>query len=130
MRELVSSSSQTQLIVTAPHASPVFCNCSRYVPWANLSTTLGNAAEDGVEFNVVGVIGLDFGGETIQRALDGFLGGRVHHARELRRIIRHPGDEGWYLISTVATCHGDDGLGHINVLILLRVPSGVSYLTS
>lgn len=37
--------------------------------------TLGNTALDVVELNVIGVIGLDVSGETVERALDGFLGG-------------------------------------------------------
>jgi hypothetical protein len=42
--------------------------------------TLGDTALDVLELDVVGVVGLDIGGETVESALDGFLGGRVHHA--------------------------------------------------
>lgn len=42
--------------------------------------TLGNTALDVVELNVIGVIGLDVSGETVQSALNGVLGGGVHHA--------------------------------------------------
>jgi hypothetical protein len=41
---------------------------------------LGDTALDVVPLDVVGIIGLDIGGETVEGALDGFLGGRVHHA--------------------------------------------------
>ena len=47
-------------------------------------TALGDAALDVLELDVVGVVGLDIGGETVQSALDGFLGGRVHHAGLLK----------------------------------------------
>ena len=43
-------------------------------------TALGDTALDVLELDVVGVVGLDIGGETVEGALDGFLGGRVHHA--------------------------------------------------
>jgi hypothetical protein len=42
--------------------------------------SLGDSALDALELDVVGVVGLDVGGESVQSALDGFLGGRVHHA--------------------------------------------------
>ena len=42
--------------------------------------TLGDTALDVVPLDIVGVVGLDIGGETVESALDGFLGGRVHHA--------------------------------------------------
>lgn len=41
---------------------------------------LGDTALDVVPLDVVGVVGLDIGSETVEGALDGFLGGRVHHA--------------------------------------------------
>lgn len=41
---------------------------------------LGDAALDVVPLDVVSVVGLDVSSETVQSALDGFLGGRVHHA--------------------------------------------------
>ena len=41
---------------------------------------LGDTALDVVPLNVVSVVGLDVGCETVQGALDGLLGGRVHHA--------------------------------------------------
>jgi hypothetical protein len=40
----------------------------------------GDTALDVVPLDVIGVVGLDIGGETVERALDRFLGGRVHHA--------------------------------------------------
>ena len=43
-------------------------------------TAGGGALDKAVPLDVVGVVGLDIGGETVQSALDGFLGGRVHHA--------------------------------------------------
>lgn len=41
---------------------------------------LGDSGDDGVVLNVVRVVGLDVGSKTVEGALDGFLGGRVHHA--------------------------------------------------
>ena len=41
--------------------------------------TLGDSGLDVVPLDVVGIVGLDIGRETVQSALDGFLGGRVHH---------------------------------------------------
>ena len=43
-------------------------------------SALGDARLDVIELDVVGVVGLDIGGETVQGALDGLLGGAVHHA--------------------------------------------------
>lgn len=43
-------------------------------------SALGNPGNDGVVLDVVGVVGLNVGGETVEGALEGFLGGRVHHA--------------------------------------------------
>jgi peptide deformylase len=40
----------------------------------------GDARLDVVELDVVGVVGLDVGGETVEGALDGLLGRAVHHA--------------------------------------------------
>jgi hypothetical protein len=82
---------------------------------ASRLATLGDTALDVVPLDVIGVVGLDVGGETVERALDRFLGGRVHHAGlslsakgtqktssscvwryctyVLRRIIRRPADE-------------------------------------
>jgi hypothetical protein len=40
---------------------------------------LGDTALDVLELDVVGVVGLDIGCKTVEGALDGFLGGRVHH---------------------------------------------------
>jgi len=36
---------------------------------------LGDTALDALELDVVGIVGLDVGGETVECALDGFLGG-------------------------------------------------------
>ena len=43
-------------------------------------SALGDAGLDVVELDVVSVVGLDIGGETVEGALDGLLGGAVHHA--------------------------------------------------
>ena len=42
---------------------------------------LGDTALDVLELDVVGVVGLDVGSETVEGALDGLLGRAVHHAR-------------------------------------------------
>jgi hypothetical protein len=48
--------------------------------WEECLATLGDSADDIVKFDVVGVVGLDVGGEAVEGALDGFFGGGVHHA--------------------------------------------------
>jgi hypothetical protein len=42
---------------------------------------LGDSGDDALVLDVIRVVGLDVGGETVEGALDGFLGGRVHHTR-------------------------------------------------
>ena len=44
-----------------------------------LSETLGNGLDDAVVFDVVGVVGLEFGGNARESALEGLLGGSVDH---------------------------------------------------
>lgn len=44
-------------------------------------TALGNPGDNVVVLNVIGVVGLDVRGQTVQSALQGFLRRRVHHAR-------------------------------------------------
>jgi hypothetical protein len=108
---------------------------------------LGDAALDVLPLNVVGVVGLDISGETVQSALDGFLGGRVHHAglepvsstttppstslpdrREsqtyvLRRIIRCPADKRNLATRALAAVVLDveDGIATTNALLALAV---------
>ena len=53
---------------------------SRRIEEERRLTALGDTALDVLELDVVGVVGLDIGSETVEGALDGFLGGRVHHA--------------------------------------------------
>lgn len=36
--------------------------------------------DDAVVLDVVGIVGLDVNSEAVERALEGILGGRVHHA--------------------------------------------------
>ena len=74
-------------------------------------SALGDTRLDVIELDVVSVVGLDVGGETVEGALDSLLGGGVHHAglcsvseyvaicggsktHVLRRIIGGPRDEG------------------------------------
>lgn len=40
----------------------------------------GGALDDFAVLDVVGVVGLDVDGKAVERTLEGFLGGRVHHA--------------------------------------------------
>lgn len=47
--------------------------------WTGLAA-LGDAAEDGLVLDIVGVVGLDVGGEAVERTLQGVLGGGIHHA--------------------------------------------------
>jgi hypothetical protein len=54
--------------------------CAKSTDVASRLAALGDTALDVVPLNVVSVVGLDVGCETVQSALDGFLGGRVHHA--------------------------------------------------
>lgn len=43
-------------------------------------TAGGGALDEAVPLDVVGVVGLDVDGKAVERTLEGFLGGRVHHA--------------------------------------------------
>lgn len=43
-------------------------------------SALGDARLDVIELDVVSVVGLDIGGETVEGALDSLLGRAVHHA--------------------------------------------------
>ena len=54
--------------------------CAKSTNAVRRLAALGHTALDVVPLDVVGVVGLDIGGETVESALDGFLGGRVHHA--------------------------------------------------
>lgn len=112
---------------------------------ASRLTTLGNTALDGVPLDVIGVVGLDIGGETVEGALDSFFGGRVHHAGllivsmqvpsraymhtdvltgatyVLRRIIWYPADEGNLAPGTLAgvelVLDIEDGVATANALL-------------
>lgn len=86
------------------------CCCAKSTVARRLAA-LGDTALDVVPLNVVGIVGLNIGSETVEGALDGLLGGRVHHAglsavstsltstsstvytHVLRRIIWRPADE-------------------------------------
>jgi len=57
-------------------------------------TALRDSADDVVVLDVIGVVGLNVSGETVESTLDGFLGGRVHHTGVLWRIIWGPADKG------------------------------------
>lgn len=49
---------------------------------------LGDSGDDALVLDVIGVVGLDVGSETIEGALNSFLGGRVHHAGlEMKQLI-------------------------------------------
>jgi hypothetical protein len=43
-------------------------------------TAFGDSANDAVELDIVGVVGLDVGCKAVESALDGFFGRGVHHA--------------------------------------------------
>lgn len=48
--------------------------------WNRLtSKALADGLDDGVIFNVIGVVGLQLCGDTSQRSLEGVLGGSVNH---------------------------------------------------
>jgi len=88
-------------------------------------TAFGDSADDAVELDIVGVVGLDVGCEAVEGALDGFFGGGVHHAWVLRRIIRAPRDEG-NLVSSALTAlklilHIKHGITATNALLTLPV---------
>jgi hypothetical protein len=48
--------------------------------WIEDLTAFGDSADDVFELDVVGIVGLDVSCEAVEGALDGFFGGRVHHA--------------------------------------------------
>lgn len=49
----------------------------------HLGGALANRLEDGLVLNVIGVVGLELGGDTIEGALQGLLGRSVNHLRLL-----------------------------------------------
>lgn len=69
---------------------------------------LRNPRDDVVEFNVVGIVGLDVSSEAVEGTLDGFFRGRVHHAglRHVKVRIYALGrnDEGWNIGNTHVLC--------------------------
>src|SRR4051812_47353739 len=82
---MVIQASCSQCLSSFRHVMPpeLFIQASFYAKATNAVrclATLGNTALDVVPFDIIGVVGLDVGGETVQSALDRFLGGRVHHA--------------------------------------------------
>jgi hypothetical protein len=54
--------------------------CAKSTNAARRLAALGHTALDVVPLDVVGVVGLDISGKTVESALDRFLGGRIHHA--------------------------------------------------
>lgn len=88
-------------------------------------TTLGDTALDVLELDVVGIVGLDIGGETVEGALDGFLGGRVHHTGVLCGIVRCPADKGDLAPRALTTVKLvldiEDGIAATNALLAAAV---------
>jgi hypothetical protein len=64
-----------------------FCFVFGGVSERDCLTAFGDSADDAVVFDVVGVVGLDVGCETVEGALDGFFGGGVHHAGLLSGFV-------------------------------------------
>lgn len=105
-------------------------------------SALGDARLDVIELDVVSVVGLDVGGETVEGALDSLLGGAVHHTRlfmvsgdsfdfqshgtyVLRRVIGSPRDEGDLGSCTLTTVklvlNVEYGVTAANTLLALAV---------
>lgn len=80
---------------------------------------LGDSRDDALVLDVIRIVGLDVGGETVESALDGFLGGRVHHAGlELKQlvsaIVHGCGEE------VLTYCDASSGTQAMKVILLLR----------
>lgn len=56
---------------------------------------LGDSGDDALVLDVIGVVGLDIGGKAVEGALDGFLGGRVHHAGLGRKQLAYTVVDDW-----------------------------------
>jgi len=98
---------------------------SRRIEEERRLTALGDTALDVLELDVVGVVGLDIGSETVEGALDGFLGGRVHHAGVLRSIVRCPANKGNLAPRALATVKLvldiEDGIAATDALLATAV---------
>ena len=83
---------------------------------------LGDSGDDALVLDVIGVVGLDVGGETVEGALDGFLGGRVHHAglgtrQSVSAIV------GDYRGEVLTYCDASSGTQAMKVILLLQQAS-------
>lgn len=66
------------------------------------SHALADGLENGVVLDVVGIVGLELGRNTSERALQGLLGGGVNHLGHDTGIIGGPGEEGNLVALTLA----------------------------
>ena len=106
---------------------------SRRIEEERRLTALGDTALDVLELDVVGVVGLDIGGETVEGALDGFLGGRVHHTG-LSYLSQHAlfqCNAAQCAFPKHTYCAASSGVQLIKVILLLEPsPLSSSYSTS
>jgi hypothetical protein len=80
---------------------------------------LGDSGDNALVLDVIGVVGLDVGSETVEGALDGFLGGRVHHAGlEMERLVFAIVDDCGREVLTY--CDASSGTQAMKVILLLR----------
>jgi hypothetical protein len=82
--------------------------------------TLGDSGDDALVLDVIRIVGLDVGGETVEGALDGFLGGRVHHARLIMNllvpvVVEVEGEGG-----ILTYCDASSGTQAMKVILLLQ----------
>jgi hypothetical protein len=79
---------------------------------------LGDSGDDALVLDVIGVVGLDVGGETVEGALDGFLGGRIHHAGLVTKLLVPVVVEGEEEMLTY--CDASSGTQAMKVILLLQ----------
>jgi hypothetical protein len=80
---------------------------------------LGDSGDDALVLDIIRVVGLDVGGETVKGALDGFLGGRVHHAGlDTRLLVSAVVQSGNREVLTY--CDASSGTQAMKVILLLQ----------
>lgn len=93
-----------------------------------LGETLADGLEDGVVLNVIGVVGLELGGNAGEGALQGLLGRSVDHLGLNTGIIGRPCDKG-NLVAMVGVSRPQENTG-AQIRMTYRIPSPEARLYS
>jgi hypothetical protein len=88
-------------------------------------TTLGNPTDNAIEFNVIGIVGLNIRSQSVERPLQSLLGRRIHHSG------LNSSAESIYSGKQLTYCGASSGhqLKKV-ILFLFPSPPGASYSTS